>query len=108
MSDQEHREHSPDQIITVLYTAGFRLTGSHQSARDLAGGAIDQALGNGGCFSLPAALQSLCRSFLQTTAPPIPAGKSSGNIQGALLELPPLERLVVVLRDSIEIGRAHV
>lgn len=100
MSYQEHKEHSPDQIITVLYTAGFRLTGNHRSARDLAGGAFDQALGNGGSLSLPAALQSLCHYFMQAPPPPSPADKSSGNIQVALLELQPLERLVVVLRDT--------
>lgn len=105
MFDQEHREHSPDQIVTILYTAGFRLTGSQRAAQDLAGRAVDQALGNGGGFCLPAALQTLCHSFMQAPAPPSPAGKSSGNIQVALLELQPLERLVVVLRDTL--GRTY-
>ena len=101
MSYQEHRKHSPDQILTVLYTAGFRLTGSHPSTRDLVCGAVDQALGNGGSLSLPAAMQSLCHSFMQAPALPSPTDKSPGSIQVALLQLQPLERLVVVLRDNL-------
>lgn len=101
MSYQEHRKHSPDQIITILYTAGFRLTGSQLAARELAAGTVDQALGNGGSLSLPVALQFLCHSFMQAPAPPSPAGNSYGNIQVALLELQPLERLVLVLRDTL-------
>lgn len=103
---------SPERLFNLLYNTGYRLTGNHRDAAELVKCAVNlySGDGNGGPT---AAIRCLCSVFMENHMKlkdgHFPGGNhgmiesDSGTvkIQGALLLLPPLERLMVVLRDIL-------
>jgi len=129
---------SNDQIFNLLYTTGYRLTGNHRltaelievsiSALNLQGrqshnklfkGLVRQQTGCKNTFA-NALLKTLCSTFItnnklvcgreQVTAPlkTYEFSRSRSQMQDALLELPPMKRLLVVLRDILGLTYAEM
>lgn len=106
-----------EQIVNLLYTTGYRLTGNHKSTQALLTGVFNALSCN---INIKTALKNLCLLYInETTANPgkkTPKGKSSSpardnrtnKIQEALLTLPPTERLVLVLRDVLGLTYAEI
>jgi RNA polymerase sigma-70 factor (ECF subfamily) len=120
-----------DQIVKLLYTTGYRLTGNHRLTAELIDGSINALNlqgqhGRNKLFKgivrkqsgrkIPGAsimLKTLCTTFLHKTtvvngrkhtAVPLRTyefSPSKPQMQEVLLQLPPLERLLVVLRDIL-------
>jgi len=102
---------SPEQMFSLMYSTGFRLTGNHQAAALL----VRKALGkydNNGSPAPAEAVKSICRAFLVDTAN-CPGQPESGTVdisrvQKALLNLEPGERTAVILRDNLGFSYAEI
>jgi len=129
---------SHDQIINLLYTTGYRLTGSHQLTAELIAVSIDalnQPDQNGhhkffkGLIrktserksqGTQAILKTLCTNFINKNAVlgereqvaaawhTLKGSRSKPQLQAALLQLPPMQRVLVVLRDILNLNYAEM
>ncbi len=97
-----------EKMISLMYSTGFRLTGSHQAAILL----VKKALGKYEGKSSPApaeAVKSLCRAFIMESADWVLAGGDDVNpVQKELLKLEPRERTAVILRDHLGFSYAEI
>jgi len=109
-------ESALEKVFGLLYTAGFRMTGDHREAAGLVKRTISAA---GVEENLYPVLKVMLRQYAgegatardrMTPAGGRPSGQSRRDllIQGALLQLPAGERLVVVLRDVLGLSYAEV
>jgi len=107
---------SLEKVLSLLYTAGFRLTGDHREAAGL----VERAIGATGAEDgLYPALKELSRQYAggaETARGRTVSAKSRSSVQSgreqpvqeALLRLPAGERLVVVLRDVLGLSYAEI
>lgn len=104
---------TPEQLFNLLYNAGYRLTGSHKKAAELIEYTF-KLYGRTGKIGKTEALRCLCKAFMETgtvnwnsiTGCQAASENSSNElkIQKALLMLPPVERLMLVLRNILDLG----
>lgn len=106
-----------EELFSLLYTAGFRLTGDHQEAASLVEGAVSMATGEDRPHAY---LKMLCQEHVKRIEKArdkiisplhVPSGFQAGReqlVQDALLCLPARERLVVVLRDVLGLNYAEI
>ncbi len=125
---------SYDQIFNLLYTTGFRLTGNHRLTAELIDVSIYalnlqgrqgnnkflKGLVRGKNTGANAMLKTLCTAFIKKTTLVCERGqvsapfktyefsRSRSQMQVALLQLPPMERLLVVLRDILGLTYAEM
>ncbi len=111
---------SPDQILNLLYGTGYRLTGNHQLTAKLIDLTISELdlsnrqwkLNGNKNKSVNVIFKTLCTAFINKStvvcgpdyiAAPLHNHKDfcKHQIQEALLYLPPMERLLVVLKDIL-------
>jgi len=108
----------PEQIVNLLYNTGYRLTGKHLETQELVEGVFDTLNNNA---NLKTALKSMCLIYMNNTASGgknlpkdnngstlLDKGISTHKIQAALLALPPIERLVLVLREILGLNYADI
>jgi len=133
-----NRVQSLDQIINLLYTTGYRLTGSHRLTAELIAVSIDalnqpDQNGRRNFFKglirktnerksqgTRVILKTLCTTFINKNAVLGEREKlavawktykfscSRPQLQAALLQLPPMQRLLVVLRDILNLNYAEM
>ncbi len=128
---------SPDQIFKLLYITGYRLTANHQLTAELIDASISalnlqgrqghnkllkgliRTLSGSNNIGVKAILKALCTAFINkttvqcgrdhvTTPLPIYEDFCKPQIQEALLHLPPMERLLVVLKDILGLTYAEM
>lgn len=108
---------SSEQITNLLYKTGYRLTGNHKSTQALLADVFNVLNRN---INLNTALKNLCLIYINKTtaetgknfhkdkSSPPAQDNSTNKIQEALLTLPPLERLVLVLREVLGLDYAEI
>ncbi|MFZ5633670.1 MAG: sigma-70 family RNA polymerase sigma factor [Bacillota bacterium] len=105
-----------ENVLGLLYTTGFRLTGDHREAAGLVEGAISAIGTEDGLYP---ALKELSRQYIEGAATARDRMVSADGqhqglsgreqlVQEALLHLPAGERLVVVLRDVLGLSYAEI
>ncbi len=114
---------SHDQIFNLLYTTAYRLTGNHQLTAELIDVSMKALNRQGRERNIGARnmLKTLCTVFITKTAALVCGRKqkaiplkyyqlsrSRAQMQEALLQLPPMERLLVVLRDILGLTYAEM
>lgn len=99
LNEIEHCHDTPEKVFKYLYNICFRLSGNHDKAGEL----IKTTFIDGGYpKDLIALITALCTSFISWSRDDTQTDKYLPGLslhQQALLQLAPLERLVVVLRD---------
>ncbi len=111
----------PEQIVDLLYNTGYRLTGKHLETQELVEGVFNTLNNNA---NLKTALKSMCLIYMNNTASGggknlnsskvsssstlLDKGICTNKIQAALLALPPIERLVLVLREILGLNYADI
>lgn len=117
LEEVSNRSDSSKQIVNLLYSTGYRLTGSHSKTQDLIKNVFDALNGN---INLNTALKNLCLIYINkaTSSPGKNSPKdkksspkksnSANKVQEALLTLPSAERLVLVLREVLGLGYVEI